>query len=184
MDQGGRRLQVVVLRSGICGQACVFRFQAFDRERAPCWQVPAVRRPSSDSLSADMTLHNGQGTRSFSASSSKQLELCQICEVFGGPHSAIVKDFRMCRSMRCSMQILLAGSLALIVWVATASAQNSSSAKFRELSAQYFDTCMKDWDATTHMTKEQWGRTCRRLADERAKFRVEEGGKELMPKRK
>jgi hypothetical protein len=42
---------------------------------------------------------------------------------------------------------------------------------------------MKDWDAATHMTKEEWAGTCRRLADERAKFRFEYED-QLKPKQK
>ena len=75
------------------------------------------------------------------------------------------------------------GSLALAMMSAGASAQNSSSAQFRDLYAQYFDTCMKDWDAATHMTKEEWSRTCRRLAEERVKFRLEHG-EDVKPRQK
>jgi hypothetical protein len=78
---------------------------------------------------------------------------------------------------------LLAGLLSLIVGSAAASAQTSSSTQFQELHAQYVDTCMKDWDTATHMTKEEWRRTCRRLADERVKFRLEHGS-EFKPKQK
>jgi hypothetical protein len=31
----------------------------------------------------------------------------------------------------------------------------------------YFTQCLLDWDAGTHMTKQEWSRTCRRLARER-----------------
>jgi hypothetical protein len=34
----------------------------------------------------------------------------------------------------------------------------------------WFARCMQDWDAGTHMTKQDWERTCRRLAQERTKF--------------
>jgi hypothetical protein len=49
-----------------------------------------------------------------------------------------------------------------------------SAAEIRKMSDQYFNTCMSDWDAGTHMTKKEWARTCRRIADDRAKFRSEE----------
>jgi hypothetical protein len=78
---------------------------------------------------------------------------------------------------------VLAGCTTLLVMCATASAQNSTSAQFRDLYAQYFDTCMKDWDAATHMTKVEWSRTCRRLAQERVKFRLEHN-EDLKPKQK
>jgi hypothetical protein len=29
---------------------------------------------------------------------------------------------------------------------------------------------MKDWDSATHMTKQEWAITCRRVVDERTKF--------------
>jgi hypothetical protein len=34
----------------------------------------------------------------------------------------------------------------------------------------WFVRCMQDWDLGTHMTKKDWERTCRRLAQERTKF--------------
>ena len=64
-------------------------------------------------------------------------------------------------------------SLALVSTVALG--QGDPSGKLRDLSAQYFETCMKDWDSGTRMTKKEWGRTCRRLANQRAKFRLEHG---------
>jgi hypothetical protein len=87
---------------------------------------------------------------------------------------------RAVRPMRVPM---LAGSLSLIVMSSAVSAQTTSSAQFRDLFAQYFDTCMKDWDAATHMTKGEWSRTCRRLAEERVKFRLEHG-EEVKPRQK
>src|SRR5262245_11222273 len=86
----------------------------------------------------------------------------------------------------CSMRVpaqMLAGSMTLIVLCTTASAQNTATAQFHDLFAQYFDTCMKDWDAATHMTKAEWSRTCRRLAQERVKFRLEHS-EEMKPKQK
>jgi hypothetical protein len=77
--------------------------------------------------------------------------------------------------------VLLLGSLSLHLVAGVAVAQTDSSGKFQKLYKDYFDTCMKDWDSAAHMTKEEWSRTCRRLANERAKFRVEQGG-EVKPK--
>ena len=79
--------------------------------------------------------------------------------------------------------LLLGGVLSLILAGTAASAEDSSSTLSRELQAQYFNACMNDWDRATHMTKEEWSRTCRRLADERVKFRLEHGG-EFKPKQK
>lgn len=52
-----------------------------------------------------------------------------------------------------------------------------SPAEMRKLSDAFFKQCLNDWDAGTHMSKQQWQRTCRRLADNRVKFMVEEMGK-------
>jgi hypothetical protein len=38
-----------------------------------------------------------------------------------------------------------------------------------------FAQCLKDWDAKTHMTKQEWERTCRRVTDERLKYLRESG---------
>jgi hypothetical protein len=69
---------------------------------------------------------------------------------------------------------LLAGLLSLIVaGVAGASAQDVSSTELRKLHDEYFATCMQAWDAATHMTTKEWAHTCRRLAKERVKYRLE-----------
>ena len=34
-------------------------------------------------------------------------------------------------------------------------------------------TCLKDWDAATHMTRKEWRTTCERVATERRKFLLE-----------
>ena len=71
--------------------------------------------------------------------------------------------------------LLLSGSLSLLLVNFAALGQNDPSGKFRGLFAEYFETCMKDWDASTRMTKKEWSRTCRRLAEQRARFRIEHG---------
>ena len=73
--------------------------------------------------------------------------------------------------------LLLTASLSLTLAGTTVLAQNDSSTKSRKLFAEYFGKCMNDWDATTHMTKKDWERTCRRLAGQRVKFRLEHGFK-------
>jgi hypothetical protein len=73
--------------------------------------------------------------------------------------------------------VLLLSSLSLMLIGTAVSAQSDSSSKLRELTAEYFGTCMKDWDKATRMTKKEWERTCRRLANQRAKFRLEHGFK-------
>jgi hypothetical protein len=71
--------------------------------------------------------------------------------------------------------LLVPGLLTLVLTGRGVLAQDDSQRKFQDLFAQYFETCMKDWDTGTHMTKKEWSRTCRRLADQRAKFRLEKG---------
>jgi hypothetical protein len=52
-----------------------------------------------------------------------------------------------------------------------------SPAEVREKRDTYYKQCMKDWDATTHMTRTEWQRTCRRITDERANFVLDQLGK-------
>ena len=74
------------------------------------------------------------------------------------------------------MRVLLPlSSLLLMLTSIAAFAQDDSSGKFRGLFAEYFETCMKDWEKGTRMTKKEWSRTCRRLANQRVKFRLEHG---------
>ena len=35
--------------------------------------------------------------------------------------------------------------------------------------------CLKDWDAGTHLTKQEWGRICRRVVDDRAEYLTKQG---------
>jgi hypothetical protein len=48
--------------------------------------------------------------------------------------------------------------------------------------AEWFNTCMDDWDRTTHMTKAEWRITCRRVADERGHFVAEQQSLDNPPK--
>jgi hypothetical protein len=40
--------------------------------------------------------------------------------------------------------------------------------------AQWFGQCMADWDSATHMSKQEWQTTCRRVEQERVKFLLEQ----------
>ena len=97
--------------------------------------------------------------------------------------------------------IFLVGSLSLILTDGTAAAQSgpppksatsSTTAQIprtpndptkadrlspsdQERIAQYTAQCLNDWDAATHMTKQEWARVCRRVADNRVKFMLETG---------
>jgi hypothetical protein len=66
-------------------------------------------------------------------------------------------------------------SLSLLLVNTAALGQNHTNEKSRELFAKYFETCMKDWERATRMTKTEWSRTCRRLANQRVKFRLDHG---------
>jgi hypothetical protein len=69
------------------------------------------------------------------------------------------------------MRVLLLAS-SLVVANGAVFAQNSSSTQSQKLYFEYLDACMTDWDAATHMTKEELRHTCQRVANERAKFRL------------
>jgi hypothetical protein len=94
--------------------------------------------------------------------------------------------------------LLVVGSLSLILSDGTAGAQSSKSAPLsppaqtpptpidptkpdrtkksdQELVAEALAQSLKDWDAATHMTKQEWARVCRRVVDNRAKYYREEG---------
>ena len=99
--------------------------------------------------------------------------------------------------------IFLLGSLSLILTDGPAAAQSSPPLKSatssttaqiprtpndltksdrlspsdKERVALYISTCLNDWDAATHMTKQEWARVCRRVADGRVKFLLEHGFK-------
>jgi hypothetical protein len=53
------------------------------------------------------------------------------------------------------------------------SEEGVSSAQLRDLTAQYFAECMRDWEVATHMSKQEWESTCRRVVDGRVKFLLE-----------
>ena len=48
--------------------------------------------------------------------------------------------------------------------------------------AEWFKTCVADWDRATHMTKAEWRTTCRRVADERGRFVAEQQSLDNLPK--
>jgi hypothetical protein len=47
-----------------------------------------------------------------------------------------------------------------------------------------FKECMDHWDAKTHMTKQEWRRTCQRVIDERIKYLREHGYTSEMKRKK
>jgi hypothetical protein len=44
----------------------------------------------------------------------------------------------------------------------------------QQLADTYFNECAKDWDTFTHMTRVEWERTCRRVAVERVRFKIQQ----------
>src|SRR5437667_2877566 len=42
--------------------------------------------------------------------------------------------------------------------------------EIKERVAYWLKTCLEDWDAATHMTRQEWRTTCARVAAERQKF--------------
>lgn len=47
---------------------------------------------------------------------------------------------------------------------------SKTAAKAADPDADFLGQCLRDWDAGTHMTRQEWARTCRRLATNRLKF--------------
>jgi hypothetical protein len=44
--------------------------------------------------------------------------------------------------------------------------------------AEYLEQCMKDWDAATHMSQQDWRRTCQRVSQDRVKFLLDQAKKD------
>src|SRR6516165_1219997 len=42
--------------------------------------------------------------------------------------------------------------------------------EIKQRSAEWFKTCLGDWDAQTHMSKAEWRTTCARVSREREQF--------------
>jgi hypothetical protein len=55
-------------------------------------------------------------------------------------------------------------------------AMKMSPAEIQKKKDEYYEQCMKDWDAATHMTKQEWQRTCKRMVENRVKFLIEQMG--------
>ena len=71
-------------------------------------------------------------------------------------------------------------TITLPPWSPLAQSPLSSGAKsaedikeIKERVAAWLKTCLTDWDAQTHMTRNEWRITCERVASERGKFLLE-----------
>ena len=49
----------------------------------------------------------------------------------------------------------------------------TTAASEKELTERAFTQCMADWDASTHMTKGDWNRVCRRVVGDRVRFKMQ-----------
>ncbi|HJZ34350.1 MAG TPA: hypothetical protein VKF35_24760 [Hyphomicrobiaceae bacterium] len=56
--------------------------------------------------------------------------------------------------------------------------------QIRACGNRWYNDCLADWDTQTHMSKREYGRVCRRVADERVKFLLEQRSNEDHPPQK
>ena len=57
---------------------------------------------------------------------------------------------------------------------AVAKVPKSAEEDVRARGAEWLASCLNDWDRETHMTKQEWARTCQRVTRERVKFLVDQ----------
>ena len=83
--------------------------------------------------------------------------------------------------MACKTLLLyLLGTLALAV-PASAEDSRAPDEKAEYLATEPLESCVARWDAGTHMTKDAWRETCKRVSDERSDYLRKQG---LLPDRK
>jgi hypothetical protein len=84
------------------------------------------------------------------------------------------------RGVFCLMVLCFATGSALAESVSPPSLPTEKSAKdiqeINERVAYWLTTCLKDWDAATHMTRKEWRTTCERVAVERRTFLLQDPG--------
>jgi hypothetical protein len=56
-----------------------------------------------------------------------------------------------------------------------AEAGRKAEKKASDRGPEYLAQCLKDWDSGTHMTRQEWARTCRRVVSNRLRFLREQG---------
>jgi hypothetical protein len=80
--------------------------------------------------------------------------------------------------MRCSISLFAISMLGALcapgLPMITAAVAQTLTVEEQQLADTYFSDCAKDWDASTHMTRMEWDRTCRRVATERARFKIQQ----------
>jgi hypothetical protein len=70
---------------------------------------------------------------------------------------------------RKTLLLSLLGTLALAV-PACAEDNRAPDEKSRYLATEPLESCFDRWDTGTHMTKDAWRETCRRVSDERSDY--------------
>ena len=65
---------------------------------------------------------------------------------------------------------------------AGAPASVKTAASEQELTERAFTQCMADWDTSTHMTKADWQRVCRRVVTDRVRFKMQYDPNQSSPK--
>jgi hypothetical protein len=76
---------------------------------------------------------------------------------------------------------LLSFLLATLAVAVPARAEEPATAEPpKSLATESLESCMARWDAKTHMTKDDWRRTCKRVSDERSEYLRKQGA--LPPK--
>jgi hypothetical protein len=73
----------------------------------------------------------------------------------------------MLRPIRKVGMFLLPCALAIAAALVLAQAAERAPEDGSVRNAIYFAQCLLDWDAGTHMTKQEWSRTCQRVVRER-----------------
>ena len=92
----------------------------------------------------------------------------------------------------CLLAVGLSGGIALaepdqrseaplLSLIAAKGTSQEGSQSVGERIAQWLKTCLEDWDAATHMSRNEWRTTCERVSQERGKFLRENPDRNTLP---
>ena len=77
----------------------------------------------------------------------------------------------------CSLSLLLVSDTAVCAQTGGRAPRDPSQVpsqttrdEIAKRGADYLAQCMQDWEPATHMTKQEWRRTCERVVQDRLKF--------------
>ena len=77
----------------------------------------------------------------------------------------------------CSLSLLLVSDTAVYAQTGGRAPRDPSQVpgqttrdEITKRGADYLAQCMQEWEPATHMTKQEWRRTCERVAQDRLKF--------------